>query len=62
MIISLHKLKDEKERRLTIFAKEQWQKVRAFLISRYSLSEDECADIFNESLVILWQNVATTEL
>lgn len=57
MIISLHKLKDEKERRLTIFAKEQWQKVRAFLISRYSLSEDECADIFNESLVILWQNL-----
>lgn len=57
MIVSLHKHKDEKERRLAKFAKEQWQKVRAILISRYSLSEEDCADVFNESLVILWQNL-----
>ena len=26
------------------------------MISRYSLSEDECADVFQDSLVILWKN------
>jgi RNA polymerase sigma factor (sigma-70 family) len=39
------------------FAKEQWQKTRAYLLSRYSLSEDECADVFQDSLVILWKNI-----
>ena len=57
MIVSLHKHKDEKERRLAKFAKEQWQNVRKFLIRRYSLSEEDCADVFNESLMILWQNL-----
>ena len=55
--MSLHKHKDEKETRIEKFAKEQWQKVRAILISRYSLSEEDCADVFNESLVIMWQNM-----
>lgn len=57
MLISLRRKKDEKEKRLEKFAKEQWQKTRAFLISRYSLSEDECADVFQDSLVILWKNI-----
>jgi len=57
MIINLYKHKDEKEKRLEKFAKEQWQKTRAFLLSRYSLSEDECADVFQESLIILWRNI-----
>ena len=43
MIVSLHRYKDEKERKLEKFAREQWQKTRAFLLSRYSLTEDECA-------------------
>ena len=55
--MSLHKHKDEKETRIEKFAKEQWQKVRVILMSRYSLSEEDCADVFNESLVILWQNM-----
>lgn len=57
MIISLHRHKDDQERKLEKFAKEQWKKTRAFLLSRYSLSEDECADIFQDSLVILWNNI-----
>ena len=57
MIISLHRHKDDNERKLEKFAKEQWQKTRLYLLSRYSLSEDECADVFQDSLVILWRNI-----
>ncbi len=57
MLIGLRRNKDENERKLEKFAKEQWQKTRAFLISRYSLSEDDCADVFQDSLVILWKNI-----
>ena len=57
MIISLHKHKDEKEVRLEKFAKEQWQKTRLYLQGRYSLTEDECADVCQDSLIILWKNI-----
>lgn len=49
--------KDDIERRIEKFVKEQWQKTRVLLLSRYSLSEDECADVLNDSLIILWQNI-----
>lgn len=57
MLISLHRNKDENEKKLERFANEHWQKTRAFLINRYSLSEDECADVFQDSLIILWKNI-----
>ena len=57
MIFNLRKKKDEIEIILEDFAKQQWQKTRLFLMSRYSLSEDECADVFQTSLVILWENM-----
>ena len=57
MLISLHRNKDENEKKLERFANEQWQKTRAFLINRYFLSEDECADVFQDSLIILWKNI-----
>ena len=57
MIIGLHRHKDDNERKLEKFAKEQWQKTRAYLLSRYSLSEDECVDVFQDSLIILWKNI-----
>lgn len=57
MIISLHRHKDDNERKLEKFAKEQWQKTRAYLRNRYSLTEDECADVFQDSLIILWRNI-----
>ena len=53
MLISIHRHKDDNERKLEKFAKEQWQKTRAFLLSRYSLTEDECADVFQDSLVFV---------
>ena len=62
MMISLHRRKDEKERKLEKFAKEQWQKTRAFLLNRYSLTEDECADVFQDSLVILWKNIIANKV
>lgn len=49
--------KDDIERRIEKFVKEQWQKTRVLLLSRYSLSEDECADVLNDSLIILWRNI-----
>ena len=57
MIFNLRKKKDEIEIILEDFAKQQWQKTRLFLMNRYSLSEDECADVFQTSLVILWENM-----
>lgn len=57
MRFSLHQYRDDNERRLEDFAKEQWQKTKAYLLSRYSLSEDECADVFQDSLMILWKNI-----
>ena len=57
MQISLRRHKDEKEVRIEKFAKEQWQKTRLYLQNRYSLSEDECADVFQDSLIILWKNI-----
>ena len=57
MLISLRGNKDEVEIKIEGFAHKQWQKTRAFLISRYPLSEDECADVFKDSLEILWKNL-----
>lgn len=57
MLINLYKHKDNDERRLEKFAKEQWTKIRAYLLSQYSVSEEECADVFQESLIILWNNI-----
>ena len=51
------KHKDDKEKILEEIAKKHWQRTRAFLLSRYSLTEDECADVFQESLIILWNNI-----
>ena len=62
MIISLHRHKDEKEARLEKFAKEQWHKTKAFLLNRYSLTEDECADVFQDSLIILWKNICDNKV
>ena len=59
MRFSLHQYRDDNERRLAKFAGEHWQKTRNFMLklSDYSLSEDECADVFQDSLIILWENI-----
>lgn len=62
MLIGLRRHKDKKEIMLEKFAKTQWRKARAFLLSRYSLTEDECADIFQDSLIVLWKNIKENKM
>lgn len=57
MIVDFYKHKDKKEKDLEEFAKKQWPKTRAYLQNRYSLTEDDCAEVFQESLIILWENI-----
>ena len=58
MQISLRRNKDEKEFRLEKFVREQRDKTRRYLQNRYSLSEDEFDDVFQDSLIILWKNIS----
>lgn len=58
MQISLRRNKDEKEYRLEKFVREQRDKTRRYLQNRYSLSEDEFDDVFQDSLIILWKNIS----
>ena len=57
MIISLHRHKDDIEQRLEKFAKEQWQMIRVYLQSRYSITNEESSDVFQDSLILLWKNI-----
>ena len=54
MIVSLQQ---QKEKRFEKFVKEQRQKTRAYLLGRYSLTEEEYKDVFQESLILLWKNI-----
>lgn len=58
MQISLRRNKDEREIRLEKFVREQRDKIRRYLQNRYSLSEDEFDDVFQDSLIILWKNIS----
>lgn len=58
MQISLRRNKDEKEIRLEEFVRKQRDKTRRYLQNRYSLSEDEFDDVFQDSLIILWKNIS----
>lgn len=50
------------ERQLNEFAAKEWGKTLAFLHKQYGLSEDDCKDVFQESFLILHQNVITGKL
>lgn len=56
MRFSLYRYRDDNERRLEEFAKKHWPSIRTSLLNS-SLSEDECADVFQESLIVLWKNI-----
>lgn len=45
------------ESQLNRFAKEEWAKVLAFLQNRYDIPEEDCKDIFQESFIILYNNI-----
>lgn len=50
------------EKVLNQFARKEWGKVIAYLKKQYSLPEEECEDIFQESFIILMKNVKEGKL
>lgn len=47
---------------LNDFARKQREKTIAFLSKSYSLSQDECEDVFQESFIILYNNIKEGKL
>lgn len=47
---------------LNRFAAQQWDKTLAFLQGKYSLPRVDCEDIFQESFIILYQNILDGKL
>ena len=50
------------EKVLNQFAQKEWGKVQAFLKKQYSLPDDDCNDIFQESFIILLKNAKEGKL
>lgn len=50
------------EKVLNQFAQKEWGKVQAFLRKQYSLPDDDCDDIFQESFIILMKNAKDGKL
>ena len=44
------------------FAGEEWMKVRNYLRQKYDLPEDDCRDIYQESLLTLYENIQNGKL
>lgn len=47
---------------LNRFASSQWSKVLAFLKNRFGIDEDDCKDIFQESFIVLYNNIQAGKL
>lgn len=47
---------------LNRFASTQWRKALAFLKNRFGIDEDDCKDIFQESFIILYNNIQAGKL
>lgn len=47
---------------LNRFASSQWRKVLAFLQNRFDIDEDDCKDIFQESFIVLYNNIQAGKL
>lgn len=48
--------------RLNLFAAQQWDKTLSFLQGKFSLPRVDCEDIFQESFIILYQNILDGKL
>lgn len=48
--------------RLSQFVRSQWSKVLCFLRNHYDLDEDVCKDIFQDSFVVLYDNIRQGKL
>lgn len=47
---------------LNRFASKEWAKALAFLQNRFGIPEDDCKDIFQESFIVLYNNIQTGKL
>lgn len=47
---------------LNRFASSQWNKTLAFLKNRFGIDEDDCKDIFQESFIVLYNNIQAGRL
>lgn len=47
---------------LNRFAYSQWSKALAFLKNRFGIDEDDCKDIFQESFIVLYNNIQAGKL
>ena len=44
------------------FASSQWERALAFLKNRFGIDEDDCKDIFQESFIVLYNNIQAGKL
>lgn len=47
---------------LNRFVSSQWTKALAFLQNRFGIDEDDCKDIFQESFIVLYNNIQAGKL
>lgn len=47
---------------LNRFASSQWSNALAFLKNRFGIDEDDCKDIFQESFIVLYNNIQAGKL
>ena len=50
------------QQQLNEFAAKQWEKTLAFLQGQFSLSRADCEDVFQESFIILYNNILSGKL
>jgi RNA polymerase sigma-70 factor (ECF subfamily) len=50
------------EKQLNEFAEKEWKKTLSYLHKQFDLSEEDCKDIFQESFIILHNNVISGKL
>ncbi len=50
------------QEKLNKFAAEQWDKTFAFLQNAYSLSRNDCEDVFQEAFIVLYNKIINGEL
>jgi len=50
------------EKQLNEFAEKEWKKTLSYLQKQFDLSEEDCKDIFQESFIILHNNVISGKL
>ena len=50
------------DKQINDFAKKQWEKSLAFLQGHFNLRRTTCEDIFQESFIVLYENIKSGKL